>query len=259
MRHIQPFAVLAAASVALAAPLPTAHAQPTIERVAAGAVAPGAFPDAGFQHAFSFRATGFAPGSDGAAAIVGGSGACHAGDPCQSAVARDFVPGASTYFLGINFGGPFYGSPSLYINTSNTGTSGSELFLGGHDVDTPINAFYIVLTAPDGGAMALTNGSFIGAPPVEAPGFATGGPGSWYALYRYADLRNEFLFFDLEVTGNVAGAGVPSVDVYVGSLPVLATPEPATLALTASGLAALLAVARRGRLALSRTASSPRP
>ena len=245
MRSAPLFAALAAAAVVLAAP-PAAHAQPTLERVAAGPLLVGGeFPDAGFQHAYSFRATGFAPGSAGDAAVVGGSGVCRAGDPCQSSVARDFVPGLSTYFLGITFGGAFYGSPSLYVNTSNTGTSGSELFLTGYVPPSPINAFYVVLTAPPGGEMELANGFFVGAPPVDAPGFATTGGGSWYGLFRYEDLRNEFLFFDLNIAGNTAGT--PSVEVYVGALPVQAVPEPTTVALTAAGLGVLLVTGRRRR------------
>src|SRR5689334_24225327 len=47
------------------------------------------------------------------------------------------------------------------------------------------------------------------------------------------------------LTGNDAGAGAPSVEVYVGAFPVTATPEPATLALVTGGLLALVVVARR--------------
>ena len=258
--------LVSALAVTFAAAQPaTSVAQPTIERVAAGpAYAGGAFVDAGFQHAYSFRATGFAPGSGGADAVVGGVGACHAGDACNTSLTRTFTPGQSSYFVGINFGGPFYGSPSLYVNAINAGGSGTELFLEPYVPDAALNAFYIVLTPPVGGTIALNEGFFVGAPPTDAPGFAAGGAGSRYALFRYADLRHEFLFFDLDITGNDAGAGAPSIEVYVGSLAVTATPEPGTWALTASGLLVMMAlVHRRTRralaLAVTRTASSPRP
>src|SRR4051812_13074617 len=67
MRWSSSTPAVALAGLALAAQPGTAAAQPSLARVAAGpAFSGGAFADAGFQHAYSFRAAGFAPGSGAA-------------------------------------------------------------------------------------------------------------------------------------------------------------------------------------------------
>lgn len=247
MRMTRTLSAFAAAATLLAQPLAAGAQTLTRDRVAPGAPpAPGgAFPDAGFQYAYSFRAGGFAAGSGDADAVLGAGGACRVGEGCQTSAPRNYLPGASSYLFGLAFGGSFFGNPTLAVSGLGDGES-TELALTGYTPAGPLNAFYLYLNPPAGATLTVGDLILFGAPPSGSAGFGTTAAGATYAFFRAdGDLRDAILAFDLEVGGT---AGAPTVDIYVGTMPAASTvPEPTTTVLTAAGLAALIAVVRRGR------------
>lgn len=241
---MRPFRLLTAVAALLVAAT-DASAQFDLARTGAGAVPGpgGAFPDAGFQYAYSFRGQAMSPGSDGASGILGASGACLVGEACSTATPRGFEAGRSSYFVGIEFGG--VSSSPLFTVIGSDLDHMSELSLDGYTPGGTINAFYVLLRAADGSTVNIDNVFFL-SPYDDAPGFSvTGGEG--YGLYTFdGDLRDNILFFDLNVQGNAGDALLaPSIELYVGSMPVQVVPEPGTVFLTATGLVGVLVLARR--------------
>ncbi|HEU4630220.1 MAG TPA: PEP-CTERM sorting domain-containing protein [Gemmatimonadaceae bacterium] len=247
---MRPPALLAALALALGAT--AAGAQPVLVRTGTGFVpdAGGAFPDAGFEYAYSFRARNLSPDSNDGNALLGAVGPCLVGQACQSTATRDYVAGESTYFVGLGFGGPSADSPSLFVNDVVGGSPGSQLDLTGYVPSGTLNAFYVLLKPPTDGSMDVSNAFFFGAPPTEIAGFGTLGDGLQYALYTSPeDLRGSLLIFDLGITGNNGSLQErPAVDIYVGFLaPTQVVPEPATVGLMATGLVGVLTLVRRRR------------
>ena len=228
-----------------------AQPPPVLERTGTGTLDPGGpFPDAGFQLAYAFRTQGMAPGSGVANGVTGAVAPCVLGDAsCQQSLDRTFATGAHAYGLGLTFGGAWTGNPGLYVASWGDWSTATELFLDGYLPGSTLDAFYILLRAPNGVAMDLRDLYWIGAPPsTDVDGFGTTTGGDVWALYRSVeDLRDNFLFLDLYIDPNAGGTpAAPSVEIYVGTI----VPEPATVTLTAIGLAGLLGVALRRRSAL---------
>jgi hypothetical protein len=111
MRPSRLVATAVAAALVVAAQPGTAAAQPTRARVAAGpAFSGGVFADPDFLHAYSFRVAGLGATSEATDAIAG---VCSGGEGCAGSAARNWTPGRTSYFVGLDFGGPLTGSPSL--------------------------------------------------------------------------------------------------------------------------------------------------
>lgn len=207
----------------------------------------GAFPDRRFDYAYSFRAEGFAPGSDGAGALSGASGDCYVGQACATRVERGYQTGGSSYSVFVDFGGALLDTPDVYVNGFGD-TPGSLLALDAAPVRT-LNAFYVLLHAPAGGGRADVDNLIFLSPYTSAAGFGVTAGGSAWALYTFAgDLRDHILGFDLGFGGNTGvESGRPAVELYVGTLPGSVVPEPTTVTLLGIGLAAFALGATRRR------------